>query len=292
MDILVLGGTYFIGRALVELLISAGHSVWILNRGTKEFPNGANPLIADRHVSNGMKSVLSGKKFDAVIDVSGYTEADIAIAIDALSGQFDQYVFCSSIAVCKQPPIYWPITELHQKCVSVQENEYGYNKWMAEQRLVACAEKYKKSVTIVRPVYVYGPNDYSGRLNYFFERISEDIQIVIAGNGENIIQFGYVYDLCKAIISIIGNKIAFGEAFNISGSELVSVNQLVSLISMVVGRKAKISHVPTGENASPLTTNHRFADVGKARDILKIFPETSLFDGLTKTYQWWLTERS
>lgn len=291
MDILVLGGTYFIGKILVELLKLVGHSVWILNRGTKKAVDCVEQLIVDRHSLSGMKEILSGKSFDIVIDISGYTESDVAIATEALIGRFSQYIFCSSIAVCKQPPVCWPITEDHQKCSSACDNEYGYNKLAAENYLFDFGRKSKKPITVIRPVYVYGPHDYSGRLDYFFQRITKSIPVVIASNGENIIQFGYANDLCKAIIAVMYNKNSFGEVFNISGNESLSVNQLIHLISATIGKEADISYIQTSEGASPLTTNHRFADVSKARKILNIIPETCLFDGLTKTYQYWIANR-
>lgn len=290
MDVLVLGGTYFIGKVLVELLMPVANSVWILNRGTRSVSGKVGQISANRHNLADMKGALFGKKFDVVFDISGYTENDVAIATEALGRRFGQYVFCSSIAVCKQLPIYWPITEAHQKCDSVQDNKYGYDKLTAEQHLFAYGKENKIPITVVRPVYVYGPNDYSGRLDYFFERISKNAQIVVAGNGENIIQFGYVYDLCNAMISMMGKKIAFGEAFNVSGIELVSVNQLIGLISSIMCTEAKVLYGVSSEDSSPITSSHRFADIGKARDILRIIPETRLFDGLTKTYQWWLTK--
>ena len=290
MNALVLGGTYFIGKALVELLMTIANSVWILNRGTKPIFGKIGQISVDRHNLTDMKSALSGKKFDVVFDISGYTRNDVVIATKALGKRFGQYVFCSSIAVCKQPPICWPITEEHQKCDSVQDDKYGYNKLTAEQYLFAYGKENKIPITVVRPAYVYGPNDYSGRLNYFLERISENTQVIITGNGENIIQLGYVYDLCNAMISMVGNKRAFEGVFNISGNELVSVNQLIGLISSIICKEAKVVYTTSGEESSPLAISHRFADVGKARDVLRIIPETCLFNGLNKTYQWWLTK--
>lgn len=292
MNILILGGTYFIGRVLVELLLIGRHTVSTLNRGTKQTAYNVPIIVADRHNYLEVKKGLRGKSYDVVIDLSGYTKDDVAIILDGLENRVCQYIFCSSIAVCSQSPTYWPITEEHSKCSSVKENEYGYNKWLAEKYLLRHSQKNNFCVSFVRPVYVYGPYDYSGRMDYFFEGISEERLIVVSGNGENIIQFGYVYDLCNAIIAIIGNKAAYGYAFNISGRELVTVSQFINLVSSVMGKEVNIKfNMSDSEDVSALTNKHRFADISKAERILGIIPETSLSEGIKITHQWWLTNR-
>jgi dTDP-glucose 4,6-dehydratase len=215
--------------------------------------------------------------------------------LNCLKGRISQYIFCSSIAVCSQPPAYWPITEEHEKCASYEENVYGYDKWLAEEYLFQQFKECDLAASIVRPVYVYGPYDYSGRLDYFFSSIANDIPIVLSGNGENIIQFGYVYDLCRAIIAMIGNESAYGQAFNISGRELVTVNQFIKLISLEIGKMVDVKFNIDGQfnmnESSTLTSRHRFADINKAEKLIGIIPKTSLVEGIKETTQWWLTNR-
>lgn len=291
MNILVLGGTYFIGKVLVELLVGK-YTVSTLNRGTREPSENVSLIVADRRNYLEVKDGLRGRNFDVVIDLSGYNEDDVAIVLDSLDGRFEQYIFCSSIAVCSQPPVYWPITEDHPKCSTVIENEYGYNKWLAEQRLSRYSQKNNLPISVVRPVYVYGRYDQSGRMDYFFERISEGRPIILSGTGENIVQLGYVYDLCNAIVAMIGNEAAYGQTFNISGRELVTISQLINVISLVIATEADVKfNASSQEEASALASKHRFADIGKAEKVLGIIPETSLSDGIKKTHEWWLMNR-
>lgn len=297
MNILVLGGTYFIGRALVELLLQDGHRIAMLNRGTRKIGyDGVISIIADRHNQSEIESGLRGRSFDVVIDLSGYDKNDVSIILNILGDKVAQYIFCSSIAVCRQPPVYWPIVEDHQKCSLISENEYGYNKWLAEEYLFQHSLKNNLFVSVVRPVYVYGPHDYSGRLDYIFMRIIEERQIIMSGNGGNIIQFGYVYDLCQAVIALIGNEKAYGQAFNISGRELITTAQLVSLISLILGKRADVRFDASGlagtQEKSTITDIHRFSDISKAEKVLGIIPATSLSEGIEKTYKWWSTNRS
>jgi len=291
MNILVLGGTYFIGKVLVELLVGK-HTVATLNRGTREPSENVSLIVADRRNYSEVEEGLRGRNFDVVIDLSGYNKDDVAIVLDSLDGRFEHYIFCSSIAVCSQPPVCWPITEDHLKCSSVIESEYGYNKWLAEQCLSLYSQKNNLPISVVRPVYVYGPYDQSGRIDYFFERISEGRPIIMSGTGENIVQFGYVYDLCKAIVAIIGNEAAYGQTFNISGRELVTISQFIDLVSLVIAMEVDVRfNVNNQEEVSALTSKHRFADIGKAEKVLGIIPETSLTEGIKTTYEWWMLTR-
>lgn len=296
MNILVLGGTYFIGRALVELLLQNGHRVAMLNRGTRKISyDDMISIIADRHNQSEIEFGLRSRSFDVVIDLSGYDKNDVSIILNILGDKVAQYIFCSSIAVCRQPPVYWPIAEDHQKCSSISENKYGYNKWLAEDYLFQHSLKSNLQVSVVRPVYVYGPYDYSGRLDYIFMRVIEERPIIMSGNGGNIIQFGYVYDLCRAIIALIGNKKAYGHTFNISGRELITTAQLVDLISLILGKRADVRFDTNGlvdaQEVSTITDIHRFSDISKAEKVLGIIPATSLSEGIKKTYEWWSTNR-
>ena len=296
MNILVLGGTYFIGRALVELLMLNKYSISLLNRGSRKTANsGVLSITADRHVYSELENGLRGKSFDVVIDLSGYNRNDVSLILDCLKGRIGQYIFCSSIAVCSKPPAYWPITEGHEKCSSFGESEYGYNKWLAEECLFQQSQKNSLAVSIVRPVYVYGPYDYSKRLDYFFSRILDGLPVVLAGNGENIVQFGYVYDLCRAIIALIGNKSAYGQAFNISGRELVTTKQFVTLVSQAIGRDVDLRFIADDstqtDERSTLTSKHHFADISKAELLIGIVPNVSLTEGIKTTAQWYVNHR-
>jgi len=139
MKTLVLGGTYFIGKVLTQKLLEAGnYEVTLLNRGTKEQEIKSLPINlvkADRTDTESMRKVLSNRIFDVVFDLSGYNERDVNLAVSVLKGRVDQYIFCSSVAVCRQPPDFWPLTENHPKCISAKDGEYGFNKWQAESFL-------------------------------------------------------------------------------------------------------------------------------------------------------------
>lgn len=293
MNILILGGTYFIGRAIVEKLLEKGSNLSILNRGTVK--SKAKVIKVDRRDSVAMYDALRNKSFDVVIDVSCYSKNDVEIFLNSINNNIGHYIFCSSIAVCKQPPKYWPIKEDHEKCSSEEDNEYGYNKLVAEEFLFERGSKIGFDVSVIRPTYVYGPEDYNRRVDYIFEKIENNSPVVVRGNGNNIIQLGYVEDLAEAFIAIIDNDKSHNEAFNVSGNELVTVRQFVEQVAFSLGKEAKIVCLDmkaiSSEEISSLPEVNRFADAGKAKKILGIFPKFSLEDGIKKTAHWWLEKR-
>lgn len=297
MNILILGGTLFIGRALVEKLIKSGfYNITLLNRGTRsqKFDFPINIIKADRSDVDQMKEVLNGKNYNVVFDISGYTEEDIGTAVSAMQGgsEIGHYVFCSSIAVCRQSPSHWPITEVHEKCSSPDDDRYGFDKWQAEEYLWQMSRDKFMNVTIVRPTYVYGPYNYYRRETFVFDQISQGLPIYISGNGDNIVQFGYVYDLADAMIEMAGNQLAHGHAFNVSGNELVTVNQFISLIAEIMKKDTEIIRNSSNrERTAKFPAVHRFADISKIRDVLGIKPTTDIQEGLIRTFRWWKENR-
>jgi len=294
MKALVLGGTYFIGKVLTQKLIETGnYEITLLNRGTKEQEIESLPVSlikTDRTNAEGMRKALNNEYFDVVFDISGYNERDVSLAVLALKRRVGQYIFCSSVAVCRQPPDFWPLTENHPKCISIKDGEYGFNKWRAESFLWNEWQRGELTVTVARPVYVYGPYNYRKRETLIFEKALEGLPLHICGNGENIVQFGFVEDLVEAMMSMVGNKLAYGEAFNVSGYELVTVDTFIHLAANAVGKDIEI--VYGDENMSgesdPFPKIHRFADISKMKTILGIKPKVSLRDGLRRTAEWYL----
>src|SRR5574339_1086719 len=97
MKILILGGTKFLGRHLVDAALAAGHEVTLFNRGKTNptlFPN-VETILGDREHDI---EKLSGREWDAVIDVAGYLPRIVRLSVDSLARSVKRYVFISSIS--------------------------------------------------------------------------------------------------------------------------------------------------------------------------------------------------
>lgn len=278
------------------MLDNGRYDVTVLNRGTRgqEINSSIDFIKADRKDPLEMEKALKGRYFDVVFDFSGYDAEDIRIALNALRRNVDHYIFCSSVAVCKQPPLqHWPLTEKHIKCSSLADDAYGFNKWQAENILWQEQTENQLNVTTVRPTYLYGPYNYHKRELLIFERALSGLPIAISGDGENLIQFGYVSDLAEAMLVMANNEKAFGEAFNVSGKELLTVNDFIYLAAKAVEKDIVIIHTDYSnykidvEGFARLPDVHRFADISKAKDLLGIEPRTNISEGIRKTASWW-----
>ncbi len=96
MKILILGGTYFIGRHIAGHLLQCGHDVMLLNRGTRI--SMLPTLCVDRNDPPAMRAALAGREYDVVIDTSCYDATQALIAEGALSGRYQRWMFLSSAA--------------------------------------------------------------------------------------------------------------------------------------------------------------------------------------------------
>ena len=167
MRILILGGTRFVGRHLTETALAAGHRVTLFNRGRTNpglFPE-AEHVHGDRYDD---LSRLDGRRWDAVIDVSGYLPRDVRASAERLAGSVGRYVYVSTISVYesfKTPgiPEDSPLEEPNPGDGDLDEvPPRGYG------RLKALCERFLQEIVpgrslIVRPGIIVGPWDPTGR---------------------------------------------------------------------------------------------------------------------------------
>src|SRR3954471_14716977 len=154
MRILVLGGTQFLGRHVVEIALERGHALTLFNRGRTRpdlFPD-AEKLHGDR---DGELGALAGREFDAVVDTSGYVPRVVAETIDAL-GAVQHYTFVSSISVyadLSAPPTESsPLAELKEPTEEWRE-AYGELKALCER---VVRERFANAF-VQRPGLIVGP---------------------------------------------------------------------------------------------------------------------------------------
>ncbi len=184
MRILFAGGTRFVGRAMVEAAVARGHDVTVLHRGQTNDPalDAVEHLLADR---NGDLSVLAGREFDATVDVCGYVPRQVRTLAEALDGRGGHHVFVSSVSAYDEPdaPSYDEDSALLRlddpTTEEVTGETYGGLKVLCEE---AAAEAYgSDGLAIVRPTYVVGPHDYTGRFTWWVRRIAAGGEVLAPG---------------------------------------------------------------------------------------------------------------
>ena len=190
MRILVVGGTRFVGRHVVEAALAAEHDVTLLHRGRGDddlFPE-AEHLHADRDVD---LSLLARREFDATVDTSAYFPRQVRSLSAALDGRGGRYLVISSTSVYTQPDAHGFDESSHlvepagDDVTEITEESYGRLKVSVE---IAARELHHDRATVVRPTYVIGPWDYTQRFTYWVERLAEGGEVLAPGNPDDPIQ--------------------------------------------------------------------------------------------------------
>ena len=205
MKILVLGGTVFLGRHLVNDAVSRGHEVTLFNRGKSNphlFPQ-LEKIQGDRAAD---LDVLAGRQWDAVIDPSGYVPRVVGGAAAALAQSAGCYCFISSISVygsfgTEGPDEDSPLAELPDESVEQVNGEtYGGLKALCER---AAEAAMPGRVLNVRPGLIVGPHDPTDRFSYWPLRYAVGGDILAPGPRDNPVQVIDVRDLSSWILAMI-----------------------------------------------------------------------------------------
>ncbi len=286
---LVFGGTQFVGKAMAKRLIREGHEVYVLNRGTREAPQGSKALIVDRNNINELSAVLYSKTFDYVYDISAYTPEQTRNAIQLLKGKTKHFIHISSASVYLATDDY-PLDETSKTGINPIWGDYGANKYLCEQELMKEYTQSKFPCTIVRPFYIYGPGNNLDRETYIFKRLLNNSPIIIPGKGENVIQFGHIDDLGETLIRMSGNSKSFGQIYNVGDGSSISLEGWVKTCAQIIGVEPSIVLVDAKETGYLSREWFPFRDVslyGSTEKLLNDFganQKFSLFEGLKQTF--------
>jgi 2'-hydroxyisoflavone reductase len=240
MKILILGGTVFLGRALVESAINHGHEVTLFNRGKSNpglFP-GVEEIHGDRKES---LEALAGRRWDAVIDTCGYFPKDVRKSAEFLADLVDHYTFISSISAYASFSIPWqdensPLARMEdENAQEITGETYGPLKVLCEE---AAEAAMPGRVLVIRPGLIVGPHDPSDRFTYWPYRVWQGGEVLAPGSPNRGNQFIDVRDLADWNISML-ERGSTG-IYNATGPEMpVSMDELLETCRSVSGSDAR-----------------------------------------------------
>jgi 2'-hydroxyisoflavone reductase len=217
MDALLVGGPLFLGRHLIDALLTGGHRVTMLNRGQTNpdlYPE-VERLVGDRRTD---VSALKGKAFDAVIDTSAYFPGDVRRVMDAIGDGVGHYTFVSTISVYADestPGIDETAAVGHiddPETDEVTGESYGPLKALCE---VTAEAALPGRVANVRPGLIVGPNDPSDRFTYWVRRMARGGDVLAPNRPDMPVQIIDVRDLAEWIVRLAENSTA--GVFNATG---------------------------------------------------------------------------
>ncbi|WP_374834003.1 NAD-dependent epimerase/dehydratase family protein [Paenochrobactrum pullorum] len=287
-SVLVIGGSGFVGRQVVNSFLSAHKKVTVLNRGNIVLA-GVEQLIADRNDINALKTALMGRHFDVVIDTNCYTPLQAHYLTQVLQETSRNIIVISSASVyaddATQPP-----TEKEPTGGASVWSVYGKEKSGMEEVYRLASHAYDKCI-ILRPPYIFGPQNSSDRETWFWVRQAANKPVLLPGNGLSKVQFIHVEDVANAILQVAEADYFKHDTFNIADPTILTFSQHATLLAQVAGFHDKQIAVGTAASGADARSWFPFRDYPCLASSEKIgnqlgwYPKQSLFDSFKSTLQ-------
>ncbi|MFJ2087545.1 NAD-dependent epimerase/dehydratase family protein [Micromonospora chokoriensis] len=213
MRVLVLGGGWFVGRAVVEEATRRGWTVTMFNRGSQPAPHGVIHVIGDRESQEDLTRLAAQGPWEAVIDVAGAVPSVVSASARTLRAAAAQYVFVSTVSVYRHWPSQ-PVREDSPLHIGDPGADPGHRRWDARAygplkagcEAAIRLEYPPDRVLVMRPGVVLGPHEYVGRLRWWLYRSRTGGQVLAPGHPGRTIQPVDVRDLASFVIEQTGQR--------------------------------------------------------------------------------------
>lgn len=304
--ILILGGTGFLGPATVEAAQARGHELTLFNRGRTRpglFP-GVETLLGDRDPDKGEGlNALRNRKWDAVIDNSGNVPRIVAASAKLLAPHVQQYIYISSISAYADNSIEGQdetaklATTKDPTVEKITNDTFGPLKVLSEK---AAQEALPGHTAVVRPGYIVGPDDPSGRFTYWPVRIDRGGEVLVPGAPTDPLQIIDVRDLGAWLITLVEQG-SMG-VFNATGpKDRLAWGDLLQSCRQATKTEHALTWVPgewiakKGEEIFPIWAPyqgetrgfHRWSNAGAVKAGLKFRPYQQT---VADTLRWYKTQ--
>ncbi len=294
--VLVLGGSYFVGRKMVEFLAGRGYAVTVLNRGTRPLSvDGVQQICCDRNDGEGMKAALAGKVFDYVIDVSWQDVSWVEKLCNALSFEaVKKFVFISSSAVYDVEHLQIPFAETDALAENKYWTFYGKGKIDAERYYSEFLREKETALVSVRPPYIYGEYNYAQRESLIFRQLLEEKPVVIPKSNPKL-QFIDTEDLAAITECLLQTDTGKDAVFNVGNRKAVTSKEWVEACGKVAGKKPEIMEIDYAKLGRNVRDFYPFFDYDNVLEVSKIneivSKETAFEEGLKKCFAWFSENR-
>ncbi|GAA1058853.1 SDR family oxidoreductase [Agromyces bracchium] len=250
--ILFIGGSGVISSACVRRAVEVGHDVTVLNRGGS---SGLRPSPADvRHVVGDIRrpdtvrealgrGTADPLEFEVVCEFLAFTPEHVQADLGLFEGRIGQYVFISSASAYQTPPSRLPVTE--STPLVNPEWQYSRDKIACEQLLVDAVRERAFPATIVRPSHTYDAT-LIPTLGHWTDlaRMRAGRPVVVHGDGTSLWTITHHDDFAVAFVGLLGNPMAVGDTFHITGDHAPTWNQIYRWLAEAAGvPDAELVHV-------------------------------------------------
>lgn len=233
MKILIIGGSYFLGKTFT-MLASEEHELYLLNRGNQPWDDEyIVEYVMDRHDADAIETIAEDY-FDVIVDFCAYKKGDIEFILEHLKAKVTQYIFVSTVDVYERglDGICDENAPLESRMYGGAAGEYIAGKVALEQEIVDACIKRGIAYTTIRPAFIYGPDNYAPRENIYFKWILTASQIIHPVNATGNFQTVFVLDVARAIMLACNNSIAYNKAYNICNEECMNYESYADLLEI------------------------------------------------------------
>jgi nucleoside-diphosphate-sugar epimerase len=256
VDVLIVGGTRFVGYLLAWRLLARGDRVTLVNRGTRPDPFGdrVERLHADRTTAD-FARLLQGRRFDAAVDFAAYEARDAEAAVALLgNGRVGHYVFVSTGQVylvrrdCPRPSrerdYEGPLLPAPAAVRDREEWAYGMGKRGAEDALAAAWGATGFPATRLRLPMVNGERDHFRRIESYLWRILDGGPVLLPDGGRRRCRHVYGADVARLVAAILGNPATHGQVYNLAQPDAPTLAELVAMAADLLGAPDRSVAVP------------------------------------------------
>jgi len=299
-NILVIGGTGFLGSNLVSALDREGHHIRVLSRGhirQEENHKNVEYIKGDINNNRDLDEAINGIDYvyhfasttnpkssesDLLFDVSSNLSAVIGTLNKCVKNDIKKFIFCSSGGTVYGNHNEMPISE-ESPCAPI--SSYGLVKYNIEMYIKYFNYKYNLNYEILRLSNPYGINQLTDGTHSiiptYIKRILDNREIKVFGNGSVVRDYIYIDDFINLTLKLLTIR-EKNNTLNIGSGKGTSICELIHKIELLCGKKALIQYLP--ERKFDVSKN--YLDINKVREVYRWKPKISLDDGLKRTLNW------
>ncbi len=237
--VLVIGGSYFLGRIFCTLASRLGDmELTLINRGRYPMTHlpGLREFRCDRHDPLALAS-LPAAEYDAVVDLCAYEPGDVSALLEHLPGKAKRYILVSTADVyARSGEVKDENAPLMTGPGSGAAAEYTWHKRLLETELAEACALHGPETVVLRPAFIYGPYNYAPRESWYIEKVVRGEPLPVPGDAEGRFQLVYVKDAAEAIIACIRQEAVGGQAFNLAAPEVLDYGRFIETLRAVSDR--------------------------------------------------------
>ncbi len=240
-------------KDIVELTLEAGDHVTVVSRGNArhDFWDQIEHVACDRTETGALAAKLGGRTFDVVIDNIASNSVDVMSTLNILKGKIGHYILTSTVAIyIGARPFRMPLTE--DDAIYALDDQpampsfpqptpdgtvsYASGKIAAEKAVI---DQTDVPYTIIRPPNVVGPEDPTGRRQFYIQRLMDGLPLILTNGGVQSMQPVYRRDLAKAYMQAVDSDIARNRIYRPAQERTCRLVDWLHLVAEQLGREPK-----------------------------------------------------